>query len=276
MVVDAGTASEHRSRPLERMIARWIARRPLRLPMTILVGVSGAAGLVASVALLAAGVGAMWLRYPAAALVAYGVFLLGLRCWVGRLQARGQGVRTRSRRLELVDLVPTPDVPIEVGESRGSSEPDFDGFGGGEFGGGGAGGTFELGGEPATATTESVPSADGNGGVGILDMLGLDEAWPLAVALALAGAVLLTSVYFVWVAPVLVTELVVEGVAVGLAYRQARTVVDTGWVPASVRRTWIAAVGLVASVALVGAAATWVRPDADSIGDLFRPPAIRH
>jgi hypothetical protein len=252
-------------------IARWTAARPLRLSMAILVTLAAGSGFVASLALLAAGVGAMWLRYPLAALAAYGVFLLGLRFWVGRLQAQWRGDAPRGWHVDPLDLVPTPDLPSDTG----AAAADAFAFDGGEFGGGGAGGRFDLPGDVAAEAhaPDAVPSVASQGGrVGgrLLEALGLDDAVPLVLAAALAGAVVVTSVYLVWVAPVLVGELVLDGVVAGVAYRQTRRLAESSWLHGSVRRTWVAATALVVSLALVGTAATWVRPDADSIGDLFR------
>lgn len=248
-------------------LARWLARRPLRVSMGVLVTLAAGAGFVTSLALLAAGDGAMWLRYPLAALAAYGVFLLGLRSWVGGLRAQWNGEAPRAWHVDPFELLPLPDFTSDAGTA---AVPRDVAFGGGEFGGGGAGGSFEL---PGVVSQDAVPSVASRGGrLGgrLLEALGLDDAWPLVVAAALAAAVVVTSVYFVWVAPVLVGELVLDGMVAGVAYRQTRRRAESSWVHGSVRRTWVAATVLVVSLTLVGSAATWVRPDADSIGDLFR------
>ena len=91
------------------------------------------------------------------------------------------------------------------------------------------------------------------------------------MSLALAAAILLVTGYLVWMAPVLLGELLLDGVLVGAAYKRVRDLERDAWNGGALRRTWIPATCLVVSLALVGAAATWVRPEADSIGDLFRP-----
>ena len=69
-------------RRVER-VRRLLMRRGMpRVLMSLILAATGAAGFLVSFALLHAGVTRMWLRYPVAVLVAYGVFLLLLRVWL--------------------------------------------------------------------------------------------------------------------------------------------------------------------------------------------------
>ena len=90
-----------------------------RTQMSLIVGLTGAAGLLFSFMLLQAGVTSMALRYPLALLLAYGVFLLLLWLWL----------RTKAE-----DYVDMPDLSGLLPNGSGSSTPSFEG-GGGNFGG---------------------------------------------------------------------------------------------------------------------------------------------
>jgi hypothetical protein len=59
-----------------------------RLLISLILLLTGLAGFLTSFLLLRLGVIEMWLRYPAAILVAYSVFLLLLRLWLSLLRPR--------------------------------------------------------------------------------------------------------------------------------------------------------------------------------------------
>lgn len=66
-----------------RRAEQWLRHRDLpRLQMSLIIGLTGLAGLLFSFLLLRSGLDAMWIRYPAAVGLAYGVFLLLLRIWI--------------------------------------------------------------------------------------------------------------------------------------------------------------------------------------------------
>ncbi len=72
-----------------RALERYFAKRSApRLILSVLLLLTGTAGLLISFLLLRGGVEAMWLRYPIAVLAGYGVFLLLLRSWVAFEKAR--------------------------------------------------------------------------------------------------------------------------------------------------------------------------------------------
>lgn len=110
---------------IERVEAHLRYAHSPRMHMAAIVLVTGLAGFWFSYALLQAGLDAMWLRYPIAVALAYGVFLALLRIWLTCQLA----LFNREHRDRGFDL---SDIPVDL---------LFDG-------GGGAGG----GGEAASAT----------------------------------------------------------------------------------------------------------------------------
>jgi hypothetical protein len=78
------------SRPAAvRRVSRYLLNTGWpRLVMLTCLGLTGLVGFGASFALLRLGVTEMWVRYPAAALLAYGAFLGLLRIWAGYVLSR--------------------------------------------------------------------------------------------------------------------------------------------------------------------------------------------
>src|SRR5215211_6466932 len=147
------------ARRVER-VRRLLMRRSLpRVQMSLILAATGAAGFVASFALLHLGVWRMWVRYPLAVLFAYAVFIVLLRVWLfmhGR-QPRGQV----DLDLNAADMA--ADIASDIaGNAFGGtgSAPDTFG-GGGDFGGGGVGGGW---GEGASASLHHASPACNAGG----------------------------------------------------------------------------------------------------------------
>jgi hypothetical protein len=212
------TAMPHHPRTTRPQLIERLRRRldrdgwP-RAQMLLIVMLTGAAGFIASWSLLRFGVHAMALRYMFACLIAYAVFLALLWVWM---------------RTSASDWTEIPDLP------------HFSGSGGAE--------------QPATAddsgTIGDAPSSDGDGAAdGLVDTLGTaDEfALPLLLVVALA-ALVLSSLFVVWTAPVLFAELLIDGVLAASLYRRLRGLEPRHWLDSAVRRTawpFLATTGLV-------------------------------
>lgn len=190
-----------------------------RLQMFLLVGLTGATGFTASYLLLQAGLSTMWLRYLTAFGFAYMGFLLLLWLWL----------RTRTKDYadfpDISNLVPSP-----------SSAPDtspcvYNGHGG-EFSGGGASGSFDGPVETGSIATDNGPVGDALASVSEAE----EFAIPLVVII-LAGAMLLSSFYMVYSAPILFAELVVDGVLSASLYRKLRGLETRHWLETAIRRT---------------------------------------
>lgn len=95
------------------------------------------AGLLATKFFLVLHVNEMFIRYPLAVLFSYLVFFVFIKLWLWYLQ--------RNSSLGALDFV---DVPVDFSESVPASEIPLK-PGGGEFGGAGATGSFEIPGENA-------------------------------------------------------------------------------------------------------------------------------
>lgn len=211
-----------------------------RIQRSLIVGLTGAAGL------LQLGVTHMALRYPLALLLAYGVFLVLLWLWL---------------RAQAEDYVDIPDLSGPVPNGSGSSAPSFEGSGG-NFGGGGASGSFDAPASFAPVESDASPLAEAASAVGD----GADDlAIPLfAVAFALGLA--LASFYVIYVAPILFAELLVDGALSYALYRRIRTADSPHWLESAVRGTARPYLLTGVLVSISGAAMTAYAPGAHSIG----------
>lgn len=228
-----------------------------RLQMSFLVAITGASGFIASFFLLHSGFQAMPWRYLLACMIAYIVFLMLLWLWL----------RTKAE-----DYADIPDFSNAI-PSHGGGECHSYAGNGGEFGGGGASGSFD-------SSYDAIPlrSADTGGPVGdVLEAAsGADElAIPLFVVILFA-ALLLSSLYVVYSAPMLFAELLLDGMLAAGLYRRLNGIPRQHWLETSLRRTFWPFL----LTALLSWGAGWVMqlyaPDADSIGDVLHYHATKN
>ena len=231
-----------------------------RLQMFFLVLLTGVAGLAASYLLLRAGMESMLARYPLAVGCAYLVFLLLLWLW---LRTKGE------------DYLDAPaDVPLPSGGRGGPAEADFSG-GGGQFGGGGASGRFDVDDALPTPSAPSFSDAGDSVGSGVGEALGgADEGVvPLAIALMLAliaAALFFSVLYIVYLAPALFAELLVDGVLSASLYRRLRGLQTRHWLESALRRTVVPFAITALTLGLAGLALQSYAPDARSIGEVLQ------
>lgn len=219
-----------------------------RLQMFLLVTLTGASGFVASYTFLHAGLVEMWLRYLVSFGVAYLMFLVFLWLWL----------RTRAE-----DYTDIPDVSGTTSSSSDSASACHSGKGG-DFGGGGASGSFDS---PADGI-----SSIGDSGGSVGDTLGTvaeaeEFAIPLAV-LILIGAMVFSSLFLVYSAPMLFAELLVDGVLSASLYRRLRGLETRHWLETAFRRTAWPFILTAAIISASGWAMTLYAPGAHSIGDV--------
>lgn len=235
-----------RVREISRVRARLEYDGYPRLQMFLLVAITSASGFVASHALLRFGLTQMWVRYLSAFAVAYLVFLVLLWLWL----------RTRAE-----DYVDVPDL-LPVG--RGSTGCPFEGDGG-QVGGSGAGGTFQLPEDAASAKSDALEAfGDGLGSAADAE----EFAIPL-LALGMLAALILSSFWIVYAAPVLFAELLVDGVLAASLYRRLRGLDPRHWLETAVRRTFLPFAVAAVLAALVGWGMQLYAPEATSIGEVF-------
>jgi hypothetical protein len=223
-----------------------------RVHMSLMVMLTGAAGFLASVLLLAAGVASMALRYPIACLAAYACFLCLLGVWI-RWQRRGGSVDLG------LDL---PDVPGPPGGWVG---------GGGRSGGGGASAGFDAPYLPNAAGTPALHSPSPGSRLDDAGAWDVDfdvEAIPVLLAVAVA-ALLLSSLFVVWAAPALLAELLLDALLAAGLYRHVRRIEARDWLHTAVRRTWLPFVLTTLALGLVGAGLQAMAPEADSLGEVL-------
>jgi len=220
-----------------------------RLQMFLLVTLTGASGFIASYLLLHTGFVEMWLRYLASFGVAYLMFLFLLWLWL----------RTRAE-----DYADFPDISGSPFSGSGSSGACYSGKGG-DFGGGGASGSFD-------ASSESI-SVISDSGSSVGDALGTvaeaeEFAIPL-VALIFIGAMLFSSLFMIYSAPVLFAELLVDGVLSASLYRRLRGLETRHWLETAFRRTALPFALTAAIVSASGWGMTLYAPEAHSIADVI-------
>ncbi len=220
-----------------------------RLQMFLLVTLTGASGFVASYALLHAGFVEMWLRYLASFGVAYLMFLFLLWLWL------------RTRTEDYADL---PDISGSPSSGSGSSGTCYSGKGG-DFRGGGASGSFDSPSDSISVISDS--------GSSVGDALGTvaeaeEFAIPLVV-LILLGAMLFSSLFMIYSAPVLFAELLVDGVLSASLYRRLRGLETRHWLETALRRTVLPFALTAAIVSASGWGMALYAPEAHSIGDVI-------
>jgi hypothetical protein len=233
-----------------------------RLQMSVLLALTGATGFLSSFILLKLGVHSMALRYPVSVALAYGVFLLLLRVWLG-LQRKGWN-------LDIPDVGSVGDAVLEGsgGLARGAGR--FAGQGG-NFGGAGASAEFQTPAVPmALAQPTPTPAASEGGGGGGFDFsLDLDEGgcFVVVAVLLIAAATVGAVVWVLWTAPILLAEVLVDGLVLTGLYRRLKHGPEPGhWLTGAIRRTWIPAVVVALLFSVAGHLLQKAVPEARSIG----------
>lgn len=239
----------HRHREIRRIRGNLERDSFPRLQMLLLVTLTGGSGFVASYTLLHAGFVEMWLRYLVSFGVAYLMFLFLLWLWL----------RTRAE-----DYADFPDVSGSPSSGSGDSGTCYSGDGG-DFGGGGASGAFDAPSESGSVISDTGSSVgDALGTVGEAE----EFAIPLIV-LILLGAMLFSSLFMIYSAPILFAELLVDGVLSASLYRRLRGLETRHWLETALRRTVLPFAVTAAIVSASGWGMALYAPQAHSIGDVI-------
>lgn len=231
-----------------------------RLQMTLIVALTGGSGFLASFALLHAGPTEMWLRYLCAFGLAYLMFLLLLWLWMRTSASDYADIG------DLANLVPSPSSS-GTPAPHGSFHPPFSGQGG-TADGGGASANFDL----TDSEIPLTPSSSGIASPGDALSAAVDSdelALPLIV-LVMLGALLLSSFWIVYSAPLLFAELLLDGLLAAGLYRRLRGIESEHWILTAIKRTFWAFL----LTALLFAAAGWLMqkaiPEAHSMGEFIQ------
>lgn len=243
---------QDRKRRVEIVKRRLLETSTPRIQVALILSLTGLAGFLTSFSLLLLGVPWMWLRYPIAIMIAYCVFLLLLALWLWWQQS-GHDVGFDSSLLEFV-----PSEPFNHGESLQSG-------GAGDFGGGGAGGSW---GEGASSSTTAATDSRASSGIGF--DLDLEEGWFIVIAIiALIGG-LIASLYVIYIAPVLLAEILVDGALVAGLYKRVKHIESRHWLRAAVRQTLLPAMLAAVFFTIAGYALQKAVPEAHSLGEVWR------
>ena len=223
-----------------------------RLQMTLLVVLTGLAGLFSSFLLLHAGLVTMWLRYLVSFGFAYLAFLFLLWLWL---------------RTNAEDYSDIPDVGGSFPSSSSSAHAEacscYSGEGG-TFGGGGASSSFDASIGDASIAGDASPIGEAIGNAAAAE----EFAIPLVV-LILIGVMLLSTLFMIYSAPMLFAELMVDGVLSASLYHKLRGLETRHWVETAVRRTsWPFALTTII-VSIAGWSMSLYAPEAHTLGEVL-------
>lgn len=232
-----------RSHLVSRLKARIEKDGYPRLQMMLMVLMTGLIGFLSSFILLHSGVQTMWLRYLCAFGIAYVGFIGLLRVWL---------VTQREQAADVTEAV--LDIAYHASRPNSGSGSQFSGRGG-DFGGGGTSASFDSASSPSEGvidlseagnTANSVSGSGGggsgsSGSSGIGDALsGAGDADELVIPLAIAAfvlALLLSTLYVVYSAPMLLAELSVDFLLATGFYRRLKKIPETAWLGTAIKKT---------------------------------------
>jgi hypothetical protein len=240
-----------RKRRVEIVKRRLLETSTPRIQVALILSLTGLAGFLTSFSLLQLGVPWMWLRYPIAILIAYCVFLLLLALWLWWQQS-GRDAGFDSSVLEFI-----PSEPFNHGESLQSG-------GARDFGGGGAGGSWGASGSSSTTVATDSRSSSGIG----FD-LDLEEGWLVVIAIVALIGGLIASLYVIYIAPLLLAEILVDGALVAGLYKRVKHIESRHWLRAALRQTLLPAVLAAVFFTIAGYALQKAVPEAHSIGEVW-------
>lgn len=240
-----------RQRRIEIIRQRLLRKRRPRLQVSLILSLTGLAGFLTSSALLHLGVDQMAVRYPVAIGVAYSAFLtmLALWLWLQRHVMPDADV-DGDLIVDVVDTIPGPH-PVEP-------------FGG-DFGGGGAGGSFAEGGSASLQMDSAGSIADS-----IPFDMDLEELGCLILAALALLAGLLSTFYIVYIAPSLLAEILIDGALVAGLYRRVKRIEEKHWLSSAISRTALPAFLTALFLTIAAIAMQKAVPEARTMGDVWR------
>ncbi len=233
-----------RERRIERIRQRLLRKSLPRLVMTVIVSLTGVSAFLASVMLLWTGVLKMWIRYPAAVVLAYLVFLilLGAWLWLQRRSLDPDG-------LDVLELIPS-DAAHEhnVGEAE-----------------------TPVGAADQSTWINDLPKAVSSEGSSALESMSpdWDDALPILLAIALIVVGLCASLYVIYIAPALLAEILVDGALIAGLYSRVKRIEQRHWLRAAVRRTVLPALGAAVLFGVAGYLLQSAAPDAHTLGEVW-------
>jgi Ca2+/Na+ antiporter len=243
-----------RQQALAKIQAMIESRSWPRVQMTLLVVITGAIGFLTSFILLHLGMTTLWLRYLLSMVAAYVAFLFLLWVWA------------RTRNKDLSDGLDIPDFG-KSGRDGGSKDCNYEGQGG-DFGGGGASGSYHP----------EVPTGESPSGGSTIDFVPELELEELAIpVIVLVVVVLLVGSSFLVIvnAPALFAELVLDGILSASLYRRLRGIDQKHWLETAIRKTALPFTTITILLVAFGWTIQWLNPSASSIGEFLSHRNLR-
>ena len=240
-----------------------------RVQISVLLLITAFAAFISSAIMLRLGMTSMAWRYPIAVLVGYIVFLILLRLWLW-WQSEENIVGNVGVDGDLIVAAGDLSIP-DIGSGSGDT---FSLGGGGDFGGGGAGGSWSDADVKApipVAFSSNAPptsfSAGSSSSSGLPDIdVDLDAIIIVVVVLLLVFSAL---IYVIWIAPVLLAELVIDAAVVGSLYRPVKNIERTHWLRTALRKTAIPAGIVMLLFFIAGFVMQAAVPEAVTIGQFL-------
>jgi hypothetical protein len=240
-------AERRRRRTVER-VQLWLedVGRP-RLLMTAIMTLTWAAWFFSSAGLRWLGVRSMGLRYPMAVGIAYLAFLGMLWVWLRGMMAVGATDDAVEHQAATEPLAATVGAAMAGAAGLAISPPT----------------ARRQKAAQATNAASYTPNLDGFGG-------DLGEGWVLVLGLALLLSALVLSGWVIVTAPVLLAELVVDGLAMVAVSRSVRRASAPHWSSGVVRRTWLATALTAVLFSVIGFGLRYAAPEASTFAEVWR------
>ena len=209
--------------------------------------VTALAGFLASVLLLKAGVGQIWLRYPLAVLIAWGVFLGLVRVWA-ELERSTMRIDEDLGRTDLQG-----DEPVAVRESTWRGKPPESGLDRWE----GWGRVLDISGY-------------------LLEFEGCLAVAAIVAAIAMATGAAIAIGGMILQAEALLAEVLLDAVLITALYQRLRKKELDWWTSGVLRQTIKPVLMIMGSLMIIGVLLHFYAPEARSIGGAWRHWSATH
>ncbi len=252
-----------------KFLTKLSRRFSLRIHMTLILMSAATAGLIGSKIMLLAGLHNPAIRYPVTVVFSYCVFFIAIKIWLWIITP---SIALNSKRSDTAS-----DIVID---SFSAGSPDFPGSsgveafkpGGGQFGGGGASGTF---GETVSgaASGSSSGSSPGSGILGSMD-IDIDEGIGVVIVLALFALLLVVifgaGAYIIYQAPAILSEAAFDSVLAMSLIRKTKAMHDPDWLGSVFKATWKQFSLIILLALIAGLAMHAFFPEASKISEIVK------
>ena len=218
--------------------ARFLKKVFARLHMSFIMICTVLSGLILSKSMLIMGLDNMLIRYPIVLVGAYLSFFVFMKLWLLYL--------TSPYRKKRSDVIDAADIVQPGFRSSGGHSTTVEG-GGGQFGGAGAGGSFEYG-EGVAEVSDSIGAtsiAAETGAEAVAETAGeavsgiTEEGGILLIPLALILIVFLGGgILLIYQAPLILSEAAFEVVLASSLIKSSRKMDSPDWIGSVFRTTW--------------------------------------